>query len=287
MKKILSILTIILLLSCTNSTDTIEYQREIMVFGFLWGNHFLTRDHGIWISYSQPLTTEYDPDSAGISNAAVTLTDSLTQLQYNLMEDSTRKGFYYNNQLLIQPEHTYFIEIRVGDRTVRAKTTVPPELTIITNLEEGRVNNVYPDIVSVQYPILINSKNPEQVVMVDLYCNEPYYRAEYIDPLGPDKYPSSQTEYDGGNDGPPRHIYAVAQLKDFSQDVNSKMYLIDWYSSMIVFYGSYTMQVLAIDENYTNYLFSEYPVYSGGIEGGLGVFASVTGKKYHLNVMKR
>ena len=65
------------------------------------------------------------------------------------------------------------------------------------------------------------------------------------------------------------------------------MYLIDWYSSMIVFYGSYTMQVLAIDENYTNYLFSEYPVYSGGIEGGLGVFASVTGKKYHLNVMKR
>ena len=57
---------------------------------------------------------------------------------------------------------------------------------------------------------------------------------------------------------------------------------------MIQFYGSYTIQILAIDENFHNFLTnSEYPEKRGGINGGIGVFASVSGETYHLNIVKK
>ena len=63
--------------------------------------------------------------------------------------------------------------------------------------------------------------------------------------------------------------------------------VIDWYSSMLVFYGSYTMQVIAIDKNYQTYISTkEYREFESGIDGGIGIFGSVTGKTFKLNVLK-
>jgi len=53
---------------------------------------------------------------------------------------------------------------------------------------------------------------------------------------------------------------------------------------MIVFRRSNTMQVLAIDDNYHNFLYTEHPEFNGGINGGIGVFGSVCGESFELIV---
>lgn len=271
---------------CEKNPAKPGYQKEVSVFGFLWGNEALTAEHAIMISYTQPIYDYYDLNDAAIKNAVVTITDASSGELFQLTEDSERPGFYYNDSLIVAPKTTYLLRIHVDGSVVSAHTTVPPELKMTTELSTETVNNVYRTNLGYDKPVRLESENPDQIILVDMFCNESYENAEYIYPFIEDqKYPEDQDEYDQGMNAEPRHIQALVPYKDLVSD-RFPGHVVYWYSSMIVFYGSNTMQILAIDDNYHNYFHKEHPELNGGIDGGIGVFGSVCGQKFDLYVMK-
>lgn len=288
-KKILfAILFICLLIACDKNPSAPDYQQEITIFGYLWANETLNADHAIMMAYSQPVTSFYDNEKAAITGAKITLKDVTNNaVPYHLNDSPERPGFYFNDSLMIQPNTTYKLRVEVDGKVATATTTVPPELVASTKLSEDTINYVYRKNLGTKYPILLTCENDAQLVLVDMFCNESYDKAEYIYPFHEKhKYPDDQEEYDGGRNAEPRHIMAFAKLKDFASDDYQGQYVVFWYSSMIVFYGSNTLQVLAIDENYHKFIYSEHPEFNSGVKGGIGVLGSVYGKKYELMVLK-
>lgn len=275
-----------LLYGCQKNPGTPEYQKEITIFGYLWGNKPLSSDHAIMIAYTQPVSEYYELDKALIQGASVTLTETSTGRIYTLNDSPQRSGFYFNDGLLVQPKTTYNLEVRVDGEVVTASTTVPPVLKITTDLSKDSINYVYQKNLSRQKPIYLEGESPDQIVLVDMHCNESYKDAEYIEPFQNHKYPTDQEEYDGGRDGEPRHISAMGRLKEFVSEEYPGQYVVFWYSSMIAFFGSYTMQVIALDDNYHKFIYTEHPEYNSGIHGGLGIFGSVSGEVFQFVVLK-
>jgi len=273
-------------LSCEKNPAKPGYQKDLSVFGYLWGNETLTVEHAILISYTQPIYDYYDLNSAAVKNAIVTLTNVSSSETFPLMEVVEKPGFFYNDSLVIMPETSYRLRVEVDRTVVTATTTVPPELKMTTELKTDGVNDVYRTNLGYEKPVTLESENPNQIILVDMFCNESYENAEYIYPFHDDhKFPEDQEEYDQGKNAQPRHIQALVPYKDL---VSSEFpgHVVYWYSSMIVFFGSNTMQILAIDDNYHYYLHKEHPELNGGINGGIGVFGSVCGESFDLNVMK-
>ncbi|MCI0512390.1 carboxypeptidase-like regulatory domain-containing protein [candidate division KSB1 bacterium] len=284
---VLIVLSLVCLQGCEQNPSGPDYQKEVTIFGYLWGNEYLTAEHAILVAYTRPITEFYRLEDAGIQDAQVTLTN-LNTGQVTILEDSVvRPGFYFNDRLLILPETSYRLEVRADGRLVTATTTVPANLKVTTRLRQDSVNAVYVENLSREMPVFIESSSPDQIVLVDLFCDESYTNAEYINPFNEKrKFPESQEEYDGGSNGEPRHIMGSARLKEFISPQYPGQYVIYWYSSMVVFYGAYTMQVTAIDGNYHRFLYQEHPEYSGGVQGGLGVLGSVCGATFKLKILK-
>jgi hypothetical protein len=293
MKKLLSSILIIaslgyiLTTGCGKNPAAPEYQKELTVFGYLWGNERLTADHAIWIADTRPITDFYDANQAALKNGNVTLREEDTGITRRLYEQEGKPGFYYNDSVLVRPKTAYLLTITTDEKTVTAVTTVPPVLEMTTALRLDTVNVVRPENLSRQMPITLQCENPEQVVLVDMNCNETYQNAEYVHPFSDkQKFPKNQEEYDGGANREPKHIMAFARFREFASPDYPGQITIFWYSSMLVFYGNYTIQVTAIDDNYHGYLYKEHPELSGGIQNGIGVFGSLCGKVFKLRVVK-
>lgn len=282
-----TVIGMLLFMGCAKNPEAPVYEKQITVFGYLWGNRPLNADHPILIAHTRPIDEYYELEKAAIPNAEVTITETSSGTQFTLADTPQKPGFYFNDSLIIQPKHTYRLEVNVAGEIVSAATTVPPMLHLTTGLNADSVNRVYPKNISKTYPIFMESESPDQIVLVDMYCNETFENAEYINPFFGQERPGNREEYDGGVDGEPRHIMGMGRLREMTSDDFPGSYVVDWYSSMIVFYGSNTMQVLAIDDNYHNYLYREHPERSGGVEGGIGVFGSLCGEDYELMVLKR
>lgn len=278
---------VIFIIHCEKNPNKPDYQKEITVFGYLWGDENLNADHAILISYTQPITAFYDLNLAGISGANVTITEESSGDIVQLQEALEKPGFYFNDNLNIKPKETYHLRTEIDGKVVTASTTVPPVLTLVTELDRDTVNNVYHKNLSKRKPIFVECEDVEQLIMVDMFCNEEYQNAEIINPFHEShKYPGDREEYDGGINGEPRHIQGIGRIREFISDDYPAQYVVDWYSSMLVFYGSYTMQVVNIDDNFHNFLYKEHPEYEGGIHGGLGVFGSVCGDVFEMDVLK-
>lgn len=272
---------------CEKNPGKPDYQKEITVFGYLWGNKNLTSEHAILIAYTQPITDSYDLEQAGIYGAEVTITEESSGTVFQLQNSSERPGFFFNENLNIKPKGTYHLRIEYDGKVVTSSTTVPPALVTETELRKDTVNYVSRKNLSKRKPIFLECENSEQLVMVDMFCNEEYQNAEYINPFHDShKFPTDREEYDGGINGEPRHIQGIARIREFVTDDHPGRYVINFYSSMLVFYGSYKMQVIAIDDNYHNFIYREHPVYESGVNGGLGVFGSVCGDVFDLYVRK-
>ena len=272
------------IVGCEKSPNAPEYQKEITVYGYLWGNERLSAEHAIMIAYTQPITEKYEMENAAINAADVTITEAGTERTFNLSDTSEKPGFYFNDSLYIQVNETYNLRVEVDGKVVTTSTTVPSNLKISTELDS--ISEAYRENLSREKPIFLQCESPEQIVLVDMYCNESYKDAEYVNQFMGHTHPNDQEEYDSGNNGEPRHIFAMAKLEEFTSPNYPGQNVVDWYSSMIVFYGSHTMQIIAIDDNYHRFLYTEHPEYSGGINNGLGVFGSVCGKTFHLTVLK-
>jgi len=226
-------------------------------------------------------------DHAVIRGASVYITEKSTGQIYTLHDSPEKPGFYFNDQLLVKPKETYQLKIGYDGRTVTAETTVPPVLQITTELSRDSVNYVYHTNLSRQKPIFLGCEKENQIILVDMFCNETFDNAEYISTFRKDhKYPDDQGEYDGGINSQPRHIQGIAQYKELVSPEYPGQHVIYWYSSMLVFYGSNTMQVIAIDDNYHHFLYKEHPEFESGVTGGFGVFGSVNGATFKLQVLK-
>ncbi|MBN2011427.1 hypothetical protein JW960_18995 [candidate division KSB1 bacterium] len=281
------LISIMLLPGCDENPAAPETQREVSVFGFLWGNQPLSEDHAILISYTEPVLEYYDLNKAAIRDATVTIREESAGTVTTLQHSSSKPGYYYNDNLMIHPKSTYDLRIELKDgNVVTAKTTVPAEITLLTELHTDQVNTVTYKNLGYDKPILVNCESEDQIILVDMYCNETYDKAEYIYPFNNHNFPDDDEEYDQGANGEPRHIFALVPYRDMKSPQFNNLPVIYWYYSMIVFYGSNTMQVLAIDENYHQYHYKEHPEQSGGIVGGIGVFGSVVGETYQLDVVK-
>lgn len=276
-----------LCVACDENPSEPDYQKEIALFGYLRGNEPLNSANAIMIAYSQPITDYYELEKAAITGANVTLTDASNNQIYKLNDTAEKPGFYFNDSLMIRVKTTYHLRVEIDDKVVTASTTVPPALTIETELSKDSVTQAYRENLGKTKPIYIDCESTDQIVLVDMFCNELWQNAEYVSPFHENhKYPDDQEEYDSGRNGEPRHIMAFARLKDFVSAVYPDQYVIFWYSSMIVFYGSYTLQVLAIDDNYHKFLYAEHPELNSGIDGGIGVFGSLVSERYELMILK-
>ncbi len=277
---------IFLLANCTDQPLQPSYQKEICVFSYLWEQRPLSKDNGILISTTRPVTDYYDPAQAAITDAIVLIKEIESGVTFQLYPAAEYFGIYYNDSLVAQSRHTYHLEIIADSRTVTAKTTVPYHLGIRTELSD-EINYYYPNLHNPMPPIYLECVDENQIIYVDMFCNQSFSTAEYIQPFNEQHlYPQNQEEYDGGRNGPPRHVWAFMRYKDLVAPAYMNRHVIYWYEAMFVFYGSNTMQVLAIDDNYHRFLYSEHPERSGGVQGGIGVFGSVSGRKFDFNVVK-
>jgi hypothetical protein len=278
---------LILFVGCDRIPSKPEFDSKISIYGFLHGNQPLSEKYAILITTTQPPEAYYDINAAAVRGAEITLTDMTNGISYPLTATSEKPAFFYNPAIMIQPNTTYRLSVTLGDETIEATTTVPFELVLETKLDPDSVNDAYHENLGYDKPIYIECDNEEQLVLVNMYCNEMYQNARYIYPFQKDlETPSSQEDYDGGVNGAPRHIMAMVPYKYLIAPNFENRHTIFWYASMIVFYGSNTLGVLSIDENYHHYLTGEHPVLSGGVENGIGVFGSVCGEDYELNILE-
>ncbi|MCU0644997.1 MAG: hypothetical protein MUC94_12145, partial [bacterium] len=195
-------------LTCSKNPNAPDYEKEIAVFGFLWGNKPMTAERAMMISYTQPIDAAYDLEQATIKNANVTISEVSTGKIY-VLDDAKKPGFYFNDSLIAKPKTEYFLKIEVDNKVVMARTSVPPLLNLVTDLQQGNVDSVYQDRLSFEQPIFVDCEDGEQIIIVDVYCNESWENAEYINPFWGQKKPGDAGEY-GGQDGnsEPRHIVA-------------------------------------------------------------------------------
>jgi len=280
-------LMILISISCDKNPTGPDYQKEITIYGYLWGNESLNADRAILVSYTRPVDEKYSLSDAIPQNAVVTLKNESTGEVIQLDDSPDRPGFYFNDSLTIEPKTTYTLTVDADEKTITASTTIPPALILETNLLYDERNHVYRDNLGFNKPVTLDCENEEQIIYVDMYCNESWQNAEYIDNFGPHEKPEDREQYDQGKNAEPRHIQAFMRLKDLKTEFYPGEYVVFWYHSMIVFYGSNTMQILAIDDNYHNFLHKEHPELNGGVNGGIGVFGSVCGEDFDLMVMKK
>jgi hypothetical protein len=189
---------------------------------------------------------------------------------------------------VIKPSATYLLQIEANDRIVTASTAVPPAPMFRTDLKTDEVNSELQKNLGYEKPVRVTCENcpDNQMMLVDMFCDEPFENAQYINPFFGQEKPTSQEEYDGGINGEPRHIQAFVSYQDLVSPDFDHDHVIYWYASMIVFYGRYTMQIMTVDDNYLNFVFDEHPMLSGGIQGGIGLFASMCGQTYQLNILE-
>lgn len=281
------ILTGLFITGCEKNPEDSGYMKEVTVFGYLWGNQPLDQSRAVSVHYSQPLNQAFSFESAAIRNARVTLTDSATGQTW-LLHDAQSPGKYYNENLVIRPEATYLLQIEADDQIITASTRVPPAPVLRTDLKTDEVNQEYQKNLGYEKPVRVTCEQcpDDQMILVDMFCDETYENARYIYPFFGQEKPVTKEEYDGGVNGEPRHIQAFVSYQDLVSPEFERNHVIYWYASMIVFYGRYTMQIVTVDDNYLNYQFDEHPLLNGGIQGGIGLFASMCGQTYLLDILE-
>ena len=278
----------VVLLNCAQNVTDPVIENKLWIFGVLAGDEKVDSQRAISLSVVETVDEQFTGNQAAITGAIVSVTDQSSGTAYSL-SDSVEAGSYFNENLLVMPNTTYRLDVDLGEDKLSAVTTVPPalNLNITTDLEDS-TTVVFDDNLSIKRPIIITNMSGDQGILFNMFCNETFSNAEYIEPpTTTSNFPLSDAEYQqGGSNGEPRNLVAIGTLQDWVSETNSSQFIIDWYANWLIFYGSNTMTILALDNNYNVYVNSDNPGSDGLVEGGLGLFGSITSKKYHLQVEK-
>lgn len=258
---------------------------EVAVFGYLFVGETVGAADPIVVTRVRPIGAYYDPAEAAVNDAVVTLRREGDTRAETLR--AVGPGAYAAPGFPIEERTTYDLRVEIpGDRVLEARTTTPYAFDIDGG-PPVLPDSVPHSIVQDTYPILVACENPAQIALVDVYCREAWQDARYITPFGDHAAPDDYDEY-GGDNGEPRHIQAYFRLQDLVRTGGGsgagERYVIDFYSAMMAFYGTYTVQVFTIDDNYYRFLYRDHPEEEGGIVGGIGVFGSACRRSWEVRV---
>lgn len=246
-----------------------EWEKEIVVFGYLYVNETVNEGNALFLSRTMPVDEYYDIDEAVVTGALVTLRKEGAGKPDTLA--MVRPGYYANPAVAVEPVATYHLRVEIeGEDPITASTTTPWPFEVFAEpkaLPDSMVHSAIAD----SFPIHLDCESEDQIFLVDAYCLEEWENAFYIEAFGPDEQPQDYDEY-GGDDGEPRHIAPYFRVKGLERE--NGHYRLGWYGDLMVFYGDYDIQVMSIDDNYYNYLYRDHPELNGGIAGGIGVFGS-------------
>ncbi|MBN1397719.1 MAG: DUF4249 family protein [Bacteroidetes bacterium] len=253
------ILIFLFISGCEEPVKVEEKPHQLVVSAFLAAGE---RIDSVFISQIGDILSLYDPNSAAVQNANVTITliepnNSTGNITYTLNHDGEMPGRYYSSAV-VQPMATYLLKVEApGFPTVTGSTSVPDTFSI-TNTES------FPDT------LVFDSDSPEKYIKWTASRNHAGYicRVSNLE-KETQKIPRDYSEDD---------IEPTKTVGFFNTPNNSSAEL-PWL--LINYYGRTQFAVEAIDENYLNYLeqvsvMDSYDLreihYS--LQGGLGVFGS-------------
>jgi hypothetical protein len=263
---------------CGGDTSGPPTADEIVVFGYLYVGEPLDASRAIRVSRVQPIDDVYDPETAAVDGALVTLSVD-GGVEESL--EPVAPGAYADSTIVIRPRSTYRLRVEIpGDRVVTASTTTPPAISVTGGPPETP-ESVRHETLQDEYPVFVACDEPRQVLLTDVYCREEWQDAVFIYPIGPEDGPADYDEYGGDNDEP-RHIFAYFEADDVIQEAG--LYRIDFYGAMMAFYGEYDVLVSAIDANTYAWLYRDRPEENSGVQGGLGVFGSASRRAWRVTV---
>ncbi|RMH73791.1 MAG: DUF4249 family protein [Gemmatimonadetes bacterium] len=278
-----------------------SYVEQIAIHGYLYVDQPISAANAIFISRTLPILEPYDIHETAIENALVTLqVDGSTQIDtlYHLYRDIERLidtdpttyqtislgGFYANPNITIDALTTYHLRVETEDHVLTATTTTPHPIEVVHAPKVRPEVMTYTEMMEA-YPIWITCEEPSQLMLVDVFCREAWEDAAYIDPFINDNPDVNSFDEYGGVNGEPRHISAYFRLQGIIPDENG-IYDVGFYRDMVVFYGTYDVNIMSIDENYYNYLYRDDPERNGGIHGGVGVFGSADRAYFDIEIVK-
>jgi hypothetical protein len=275
----------ILFLGCSEEDDP-GYEEKVAIHGYLYVNEPLA-NATMMITKTLPVDEYYDIEKAVYETIDITLENGATGQTWNFVPIDTLPGYYtIQDTTRVQENTIYNLTVVADGKTVSAQTKTPYHMEMLN------APPVYPENLSFRdspnHPFVFRTPDPKQFGMVDAYCEEEWYEAEYINPHpGLDDYPEDEDEYEAGPNGEPRHIWGFSQIEDLTKvpEYGENVYQIAWYGGMFMFYGHYTLTILTMDKNYHNYIYMDHPELNSGIVGGIGVFASASRYQYRVYVV--
>jgi hypothetical protein len=266
---------------CEGDVTNPQLRDEIAVFGSLYVGEAVTDSNAVLVTRTQPVLDPYDPGQAVVTNALVTLRREGAMVPDTL--EMVRPGYYADPEFTVDPLTTYHLTVSVpGEEIITATTTTPVYYYLYNGprpLPATMRHSEIPD----RYAFELVCSDERQIFMLDVYCLESWEDARYVNPFGDHDRPDDEQEY-GYDNGEPRRISVYFHIEDVQRDGN--FYTIGFYSAMMVFWGHYEVSLLAIDDNYYNFLYREHPEESGGIVGGIGVFGSACRARYLVKIVE-
>ena len=277
----LALLSAVCLIGCGTDSTQPAAKDEVAVFGYLYVDETVGNSNAVYVTRTRPIDVVFDPVEATVVGATV-----LLRKEGGAAPDTLRMiapGRYANPAVVIAPLTTYNLTIQIAGRPPITATTRTPNR--ITMLREPRVlpGVMHHASIPDSFPIVFSCPDPQQIFLGDIYCLEDWRDARYIHRFGNADGPNGYKDYGGDND-PPRHIFGWFRAKDLDRE--GADYRLGWYGDMMAFYGTNAVGLLAIDDNYYNYLYRDHPELHGGLTGAIGVFGSACRKQYRVKVVQ-
>jgi len=300
MKKYIYIILVgLLLTSCLDFTSPDRYTKKLYYLtGLLNQGSTITLENPVLLGKTIPAegaTLEdlfiMDADVKVYEyNRENQLTNSV-QLDFSYDPDPEDEKWGYvdlEGLMVIQSGFRYEIIAINEQDTISASTVVPETISVLpdpTGYTDDPEDEPYPemvyDYVDRDHPIQIQTVDNEVFPLyAEFYCLEEWYEAEWVRPFNSD-YPEDEEEYENPSNGSPRKIVSFYPFQPVNNLVNYQ-----FYQSAFVFYGRYEVIINAIDDNYYHYLYKPEGYNHGGINGGIGYFGSVSGKKMYTNIVE-
>lgn len=303
---LLSLLLLIALTGCDNFTAPERFDGDVYVLaGLLYAGETISPEHPIYLTRSSSLS-QFNPLELFVTDAVITITDSGTKEQFTLtcIPDLTEFKYKYIDldEHIIQPEHTYSIEVSIPGREekITATTTVPFATQVIPDIynngnafsfTEDTMNDMPYGQIDQLYPLTLDTGVHQSAFnfMGEFYCLEefstdlefttPVFGATHADTSMVDAY------YEGGESI--RRIKFIGRYASQPQPGLQGNYLVvKDYKQAFVFYGRYRVSIYIADDNYYRYTYMPEGYLYGGIHGGLGYFGSVSGGRMFCKVVK-
>jgi hypothetical protein len=309
MKKLFYLLPLFLLLlltACENTSGPRFDGDVFTVAGLLVAGQRVDAEHPIYVTRSASID-DFDPLQLFVMDANVKIIDLADSSEIILipMLDAMRIKYTDPIETLIQPEHTYRIEVEVPgyDKLIWAETSVPQSVTPApdpwgTDLpgtgfstDPETANTTPYSQLDAQYPLVLNTGSTQgnYYFSGEVYCLEEFstdleftttvFGISHLSEDMEDAYNSGQLGF--------RRINFLNRFSSAPHNGSADNYLvIGNLSFFFALYGKYRVTAMITDENYYRYSSMDEGYLHGGVHNALGYFGSASGGVLYTRIVK-